>query len=37
MRRMIDFRDASQDNKAVPKTVDIALDPRSVLPPIHAR
>ena len=37
MRRMIDFRDASQDNKAVPKTVDIALDPRSVLPPIRAR
>jgi len=37
MRRMIDFRDASQDKKAVPKTVDIALDPRSVLPPIRAR
>ena len=36
MRRMIDFRDASQDKKAVPQSIDSALDARSVLPPMRA-
>jgi peptidoglycan/LPS O-acetylase OafA/YrhL len=36
MRRMIDFRDSGQDKKAVPQSIDSAIDPRSVLPPLRA-